>query len=341
MPTWLDGIFGGVGAPRYQIKNDSGVVVYTGAQITQVTPFSTAPTPLNAANMNDLEDRTRAPEGTLYNGKIAPSVGSGSLQVAIKTLAGNDPSPSDPVYVRLGGTYRAITAALNTILAAGTNWCNAGGAELATKEADYFVYLGYNATDGVTIGSSRIPWAAQYSDFSTTTTNEKYARISTITNAAAADPYVNIGRFAATLSAGVGYTWSIPTYTPLNLVQRPTYETRWLAFVSVSTGFSPDYARTAKYQVVGKNQAINIYVNGNGTSSTTGFTLTLPFSTSQAVSGQPTLSVDNGTFLFSAWATVAASNIVTLFKGASLTAASWTATGTKFAFLNAILPIGD
>lgn len=166
-----------------------------------------------------------APQGFLINGKIEVTDAAG-ITVAIKTLAGTDPSASDPVYVRIGDTVRTISAALSVSKADGTNWCNAGSAELATKEIDYFVYLGYNATDGVVLGFSRFPGANQYSDFSATTTNEKYCAISTITNAAATDYYENVGRFAATLSAGAGYTWSVPTYTAANLIQRPIYETR-------------------------------------------------------------------------------------------------------------------
>ena len=172
-----------------------------------------------------------APEGFLLNGKIVPSVASNNLTVAIKGLDGNNPSATNPIYVRIGDTIRSITSALSVTKNAGTNWCNAGSAELATKEIDYFVYLGYNATDGVVIGFSRIPYATEYSQFSTTTTNEKYCAISTITNAAAGDDYVVIGRFAATLSAGAGYTWSVPTFTSINLIQRPIYESRWLNWI--------------------------------------------------------------------------------------------------------------
>lgn len=189
-----------------------------------------------------------APEGFLINGKIVPSVASNNLTVAIKGMDGNDPSASNPVYCRIGDTVHTITSALSVTKNAGTNWCNAGSSELATKEIDYFVYLGYNATDGVVVGFSRIPYATIYSDFSATTTDAKYCAISTITNAASGDNYVNIGRFAATLSAGAGYTWSVPTFTGANLIQRPILQSKilsWtptysasgsLTFTSVTTG---------------------------------------------------------------------------------------------------------
>lgn len=209
----------------------------------------------NSADFSELN----APQGFLLNGKIVPSVSSNNLTVALRTLAGTDPSTSDPIYIRIGDTVRSITSALSVTKNAGTNWCNAGSSELATKEIDYFVYLGYNATDGVVIGFSRIPYGALYSDFSATTTDEKYCAISTITNASASDVYENVGRFAATLSAGAGYTWSVPTFTASNLIQRPIYETRWLENVGKmygDSGSAGSYANDrdeSKYKISGNS----------------------------------------------------------------------------------------
>ena len=231
------------------------------------------------------------PEGTLINGKITPSVASNNITVALKTLAGTDPSATDPVYVMIGGTLRSITSALSVTKNAATNWMNLGSAELATKETDLFVYLGYNATDGVVIGFSRIPYATLYSDFSATATNEKFCSISTITNAAAGDNYVNIGRFAATLSAGAGYTWSVPTFTASNLIQRPIYETRWLDFVPTKTwtgGGAPTGAGTnngERYRLVYNTCHVHMCRQGYGAgTAVTRLTNTLPFN-NIAVSG--------------------------------------------------------
>lgn len=234
-----------------------------------------------AVHLNTMQN---FPEGFLINGKLSVTDASG-ITVAIKTLADADPSTTDPVYCRIGDTVRAITSALSVAKADGTNWFNAGSTELATKEIDYFVYLGYNATDGVVIGFSRIPSANSYDDFSVTTTNEKYCAISTITNAAATDYYNVIGRFAATLSAGAGYTWSVPTYTAKNLIQRPIYETRPLDWTPAA---SADGSMTiaslnitnSKYKVVYSEVQINLsteFTTG-GTASTT-VIHTLPFTT--------------------------------------------------------------
>lgn len=222
-----------------------------------------------------------APQGFLINGKISVTDASG-ITVAIKTLAGTDPSATDPVYCRIGDTVRTISAAISVSKADGTNWCNSGSSELATKEIDYFVYLGYNATDGVVIGFSRYPGANSYDDFSATTTNEKYCAISTITTAAATDYYEVVGRFAATLSAGSGYTWSVPTYTAKNLIQRPIYETRWLDYARVVTSGSGTPTTVTNNDSVYKVRDRQVFVNSDntvtakGTASST-FIVSLPF----------------------------------------------------------------
>ena len=218
--------------------------------------------------------------------KIVPSVAANDLTVALKHLDGTDPSADRPLYFKIGDAVRAVTGALSVTKADATNWFNAGSAELATKEIDYFVYLGYNATDGVVIGFSRIPCANLYSDFSATSTNERYAAISTITNAAAGDNYVVIGRFAATLSAGAGYTWTVPTFTSVNLIQSPIYETRWL-------DWQPTYAATgsmtytsvtttlARYRLTGTIGNTWLICNGTtGGSASNGLTATQPITPS-------------------------------------------------------------
>jgi hypothetical protein len=221
--------------------------------------------------------------GQVINGKIVVTVASNNITLALKGADGNDPSASNPVYCKIGGVIRSVTAALSVPKNAGTNWCNAGSAELATKEIDYFAYLGYNATDGVVLGFSRIPYANQYSDFSTTTTNEKYCAISTISNAASTDYYNVIGRFAATLSAGAGYTWSVPTFTAINLIQRPIWETRWLSYQPVysATG-SMTYGSVttdiARYRLSGRKLDLSIRCFGTtGGSASTGLYFTAPF----------------------------------------------------------------
>jgi len=269
-----------------------------------------------------------APQGFLLNGKIVPSVSSNNLTVALKTLAGTDPSASAPVYIRIGDTVRSVTSALSVTKNAGTNWMNAGSSELATKEIDYFVYLGYNATDGVTIGFSRIPYGTQYGDFSATTTNEKYCAISTITNASSTDYYENVGRFAATLSAGAGYTWSVPTFTAENLIQRPIYETRILSWVPQYTGFSSNpTVEFAKYQIINNRLKANLKEYSNGTSNSTSKSVSFPFSSSgYSVAFSWINTIDNGSQGIGKMAFWSSTKTPTLYP--NLTSGSWTSSGS-------------
>ena len=271
----------------------------------------------------------QAPQGFLINGKISVTDAAG-ITVAIKTLAGTDPSTTDPVYVRIGDTVRTISAALSVAKADGTNWMNAGSAELATKEIDYFVYLGYNATDGVVIGFSRIPSAAQYSDFSVTTTNEKYCAISTITNAAATDYYEVVGRFAATLSAGAGYTWSVPTYTAINLIQRPIYETRHFDCSGNITGWTSFSTRTIRAKLIGNRMFLVWELAGTSNSTSTSFIT--PFASSNVTNpdGIQSFFQDNGVNNSATPGRAAftgSSSTINLYK--NLDAGGWTSSGTK------------
>jgi len=178
-----------------------------------------------------------AMEGVLQNGKISVTVASNNITLAIKTAAGSNPTSTDKVTVKINGTKREITAALSVTVNAAANTFNSGGTELATKEIDYFAYVSWRAaSSAVVLGFARFPSARLYSDFSGTATNEKYAAFSTAP--ASTDDVVVCARFAATLSAGAGYTWTVPTYTNINLVQRPIWETRWLDWTPVWTGLN-------------------------------------------------------------------------------------------------------
>lgn len=207
-----------------------------------------------------------APEGFLINGKIVPSVLSNNLTVALKTLAGNDPSASDPIYVRIDGTIRTITSALSTTDNAGSNWLNMGSAELATYETDLFVYLSWNVSNNSpVIGVARIPYATRFDEFVASGVVEKgVLRGGTLTGTANSDPYVNIGRFAATLSASP-YNWSVPTFDSSNLIQRPIFETRKLGYVPTTYGFAGSIGTFSanpylgNYQIIGRQ--IQVYIN--------------------------------------------------------------------------------
>lgn len=255
------------------------------------------------AKINDADQigiaGSYAPQGYMVNGKIVTSVASNDLTVAIKTLAGTDPSSTDPVHVRIGNTVRTITSALSVTKNDGTNWFNSGSASLATNEIDYFVYLGYNATDGVVIGFARIPYARTYGDFSTTTTNDRYCAISTITNAASSDEYENIGRFNAILSATASFNWSIPATSVI--ISRPIFETRLLTYSPQPTNITlGNGTTTGKYRINDRGLDVHNKFTLGSTSSITGsfptFTLPITAATTTSTSSGKGLIIynDNG-----------------------------------------------
>lgn len=239
----------------------------------------------NTSSLNYVKNqgalKVNGPQGFMLNGKIVTSVASGNLTVAIKTLAGTDPSAANPVHVRIGDTVRTISSALSmTNMTAGTNWFNAGSKVLATKEIDYFVYLFWSTTSStVSLSMSRIPYATQASDFSSSTTNEKYGGGGLVPTGT--DQCEVVGRINAILSAGAGYTWSIPATSII--INRPIFESRRLSFLPyLNTGIGETYTiQNGIYQIKGNTFTINMQLRfaGFGTTVATDVvTLIIPFS---------------------------------------------------------------
>lgn len=264
---------------------------------------------------------------------ITPSVTSSNLTVALKYIDGGDPTATNKLTFRVGNTEYDLTAAMSFTKNAATNWCNLGSTEAAALPHDLFFYaIGETgASAGLKFGFSRIPYAQAMADFVNTSTSEKYIA-GNWTNFNATDAVTVIGRFEATLSAGAGYTWSVPTYTNSNLINSPIYETRSLSWTPVFTGFSvsPTVA-AALYTIKGK-QLFMLINTSSGTSNANTFTVSLPI-TASAVSGDitkaPIQYSDNGAqgttpglASISAGATT-----VSLFKDWS--GAVWTTSGTK------------
>src|SRR5574343_187749 len=242
------------------------------------------------------------PEGTLINGKIDVSVSSNNTTLALNTKEGNNPSASDPVYVMLGGELRTVNSELSVTANAGTNWFNSGGAELATKEVDYFAYLIWDSTgSAVRIGFARIPFGRTMGDFNTSSsTNEKYRWYNQLSANVSTDPCVNIGRFAATLSAGAGYTWSVPTFTATNLVQEPIFETRNsnANFTVDGAGSLGTFTRnvfSSRYKIVGDEMHVQFYADITNKGSWSGaFQVNFPFSAAGLYTLFGIVSAQNG-----------------------------------------------
>jgi hypothetical protein len=260
------------------IKSGDGGIYNSGGDLDLVTEGNTNINikSFGTGKINLLSDtiaKLNAPQGFLINGKIIRTVASNNLTVAIKTLAGTDPSASDPVYCRIGNTVRSITSALGWTQNAGTNYYNAGSAELATKEIDYFVYLEYVGS-AVGLMVSRYPAGRIGSDFNLANFTSEKSRYG---GCSGTDEVELIGRFNATLSAGAGYTWSIPA-TDI-IINRPIFETRELDYVPTTAGVTiGNGTKTGKYKI--NNNRISILA-GFKADSTTSFsgqiTISSPF----------------------------------------------------------------
>lgn len=175
----------------------------------------------------ELNAKLQAPQGFMVNGKIVTSVNAGTLTVAIKTLAGNDPSANDPVYVRIGNTVRTISSALSVSAVTGTNWLNLGSSELLNQEVDLFVYLRWNTVDNtVNVLFSRIPYAVRSNNFVVSSTDEK----SLVSNGTftGTDEVEVVGRFNTILTFSGSNQWAAPSTSVI--INRPIFETRQLIF---------------------------------------------------------------------------------------------------------------
>ena len=297
-----------------------------------------------------LTDLIRGSEGVLYNGKIAVSVTSNNITVAIKTTAGTDPSTTSPVGVKINGTVRWITAALSVTLNAGTNWFNSGVTAHATFSQNYFPCLSWRAaSSAVVLGFGRIPYARVYdgtgvAGYSSTTTSEKYGAFSTAP--ASTDDIVIIGRFSATLSATASFNWSIPTFTAENLLQYPVYESEFMTWAPSPTGFSAVPTNTVyQYRFVGKDIQLRYRETTNGTSNATTFTATAPFTAltlTNAVWQGLGGGVDNGTGLTAAvLATISSgSGTISFFASPSPAGTAWTnANGKRVGYVELRYPV--
>jgi len=215
-------------------------------------------------------------DADFYKYSITTSESGGNLTVALKNYEGNDPTPSKPVKIQIGGVIRTVSSALSLTLHAAINWFNSWSAELATKEVDYFPYVWWSTIFNIpNIWFWRKPSFNIVSDWSTTQTNESYFVYNWWIWFNTTDNIVNIWRFAATLSAWPWYTWSIGTSIILN---QPTYQTRYLDYTPVWTWYT---AWWAKYRIDGNN--VNVIIDS--TANITG-NITVPFTCTNTVDNQ-------------------------------------------------------
>lgn len=162
----------------------------------------------------------------MRNGKIVPSVAGNALTVAIKTLNGNDPSSTNPVYVKIGDNIRSITAALYVTLAGGTDdW------DRTSYTYSLFVYLGWDSTNSrVEILLNPMPMLLTYPAANPAAPNPLRTRSAYGSNSATAiasgHAVQNIGRIdGVAQSAADNYT----AVTATNVLSYPCFWTPWLA----------------------------------------------------------------------------------------------------------------
>ena len=229
--------------------------------------------------------------------KITPSVATNDLTVTITHADGATPTTARSLWFLIKNTWRSVTSALSITLTDGTNWFNAGSAELATWAIDYFAMVAWVAADSaVAIGFSRFPTGSVGSDFHATSTNEKYAAWkkgnNTAVTVASTDDVQVIGRFAAILSASASYLWTVPTFTNANLIHYPIYETRELTWTPVLSRSTTGYTNVptltyANYQIIGRRLFYSTtYAQHATTPGGSGYqTVTLPFQAVQNASG--------------------------------------------------------
>lgn len=265
----------------------------------------------------------------LIEGKIVRSVSSNDLFVKIATPSKEDPSPQNPVGIYIDGGMRYITSETSFTASAGTNWLNMGSAELATREVDLFVYIRLVKTGNfLEVIVSRIPYANRMGDFTNSGTSEKGV-LNIASTYAAGDPVILVGRFAATLSAGAGYTWSVPTADENTLVQRPIYETRWFSPDPVVVGFSGTPTKNMRCRL--QMNTLQISFDVSGTSNATNFTVTSPFifnNPSACNNVRPGYSEDNGVALAASRVDfVNGTRVMNIFSSGG--GGTWTASGPK------------
>jgi hypothetical protein len=256
-------------------------------------------TTITNANITDTRRSVFvAPTGArnqgLINGKIVPTVASNNLTVAIKTLSDTDPSATNPVGIWIGNELRWITGALSTTMPAGFNAFNSGSAEHATREQDYFAFVGVSNTNNLCFGFTKFNHYRLGSQLADSVTSQYYGRFTdttatVLTNTTQVTNIVNVGRFAATLSAGAGFTWTVPTYTNENLRQEPTYRTRLFTYSTQFTAngggsFTPNI-RIQTYEIIENKVFVQWETNAHTISGTvTSIDFSLPFTSADEVS---------------------------------------------------------
>jgi len=289
--------------------------------------------PSKRMTIGDISIANGPVQGGLINGYISRTVASNDLIVAIKTLAGADPSATDPVYCRIGNSVRTISAALSVTMADGADTFGLGGNGCLTDQ-DLFVYLGFRAASStVFIGVARYAHGLLYSDFSGTATAQGYLAYSG-SAPAATDEVENIGRVNATNSGTAAYNWSVPATSVV--ISRPIFMSRLVDYTPTHAGYSANPTNTIYKYKVELNRVMVYCLQGTaGTSNATTTTMTAPFTAVTLTNGAwrtPIIpAVDNSTLQTTPGVAqlATASATMSLFKTCDTGSNTWTNSGSK------------
>jgi hypothetical protein len=271
---------------------------------------------------------TNGPEGMCSNYQIAVSVSGGDLTLALTDSNGVAFSATNPLRFRTQNEYYETYddetgfTSLSFTVPGSSSYLNAASSELSGKAINYFVYLVWNSVkNAAMIGYSRVPYFKTYADVGAGEFGWVTQALST---PASTDKMIVIGRFTATQTTGtndysISGTGDCRSY--------PMYETDWLSWTPTLTGFSSNPTSAAySYKIIGNVVHFYIVQGGNGTSNSTGYTLTLPFTSLNDASHNPwfpCLGVNNGALLTTpAVFTVGSTATATIFR--DWTTAAWT-----------------
>lgn len=279
------------------------------------------------------------PEAYGYDYKINASSISGSITVTLTHIDGSTPSSSNPLIFNIAGQRRECNSEQKITIPSGTNWFNAGSSELGGEEVDYFTYAIWS--NGFVFGLGRIPWAQRGADIPGASTDEQYIR--TTSGISNDDRMDVIGRIRATLSAS-SRVWTVSSSSSWDIISRPIYETDWLTWRPVPSGFSANPDLVCRYKLIGKMLRLSQDFDAQGTSNSTDYTETAPFRATSAIATYFQYSscpfVRNNGSLEAAgvvWME-SASNVLTFRRSAN---ATWTASGGKVAVFNIAVELGD
>lgn len=217
-------------------------------------------------------------DADFYQYSISRTVSGGNLTVSLLNFEWNTPTATKPVKKMINGVVYTITSALSTTIASWVNWYNAWSAELATKEIDYFTYIGRkSSTWAFFLIPSRISTAVKNTDLSFSIANEKFGYGAD--NLDTWDEVVNIGRFNAILSGGAWYTWSIPaTSVIVNNTVIGTYRKQANTVVTAGSWSLTTASWAIEYTLIWWMLSFNWYVTITTNWTGAGYVnLTLPF----------------------------------------------------------------